>query len=358
MLTITGVIIDYLGSIEPQHVLTLEEHHELLRACNKGQLKAFDKDKKIYMVEAVFDSSSSGREYTVAEATGAFQVLLVSKEVKDDCGDISASIEVRGAKDDVKSFLDLLHAGRGALQVYSLRYTLNRIPYYARPIYAPEFFGHKIFDYVDTRVRKFLQNQDFYERTGLPYRIGFCFAGEKGLGKTQMAYALARYYKLGIVEVNPIFDFTKISEGQIDLSNKVVLLDDIDLFPCSQSRKIIEATISTNIGEKKSYQQLKALMKFLEASNVEKTIFIATTNHPETLETALLRSGRLDHLLEFEEIQNREITEIMERFYPDFPESSLINVNISPIKISDLIHQHILPHVDDFDGCLLSLMNR
>jgi hypothetical protein len=171
MLTITGVIVDYLHATNSQHELKGDDYHALQRALKKGLGKCFDKKKNAYLTTAHFESSSDGNECEITDAHGTFNVCLITKDIQHENGDGYSLNQIWGSKRGVEAFLHVLHSEKGTLEVYSLQYQLDRTPYYVRPVYAPEFFGSEIFEYVDKRVQSFLHNQDFYEKTGLPYRL-------------------------------------------------------------------------------------------------------------------------------------------------------------------------------------------
>jgi len=97
---------------------------------------------------------------------------------------------------------------------------------FINPLYKPEFYGMNNFNYVDNLIKQFLDNREFYQTTGLPYRIGFCFPGDKGTGKTNLAYSIGKNFNLDIVEIDPNHEFNFES---ISLSNCVILLDDLKI---------------------------------------------------------------------------------------------------------------------------------
>nr|QBK84875.1 MAG: AAA family ATPase [Pithovirus LCDPAC02] len=214
----------------------------------------------------------------------------------------------------------------------------TRINYKCKPLYKPEYFGFEIFEFLDFRIQNFLNNENFYDRIGLPYKIGFCLSGDTGLGKTQFAYAAAIKYNLNIFEIDPDYDF----RNSPNISNSIILLDDFDLFESTKSR-------NEDLSDEDKIK-LKHFMKFLEGYTLDKCIIIATTNYPERIEDALIRCGRLDFSIKFDKIGDKEIKTMLKRFYDQECELQFKN-----IKISNLIHKHLIPNMYNYEKCISSL---
>lgn len=210
---------------------------------------------------------------------------------------------------------------------------------YINPIYAPEFYSSENFDFVDTTIKEFLSNEKFYEDTGIPYRLGFCFSGDKGTGKTLFAYAIAKHFNMDIIEIDPeyVFNFSDLPS----ITNSIVLLDDFDMYNNVTSRDSVENT-----------QALKNLMKFFDGHHLRKVIFVATTNYKDRVEDALIRPGLLDFVLEFDELKVEEQKLLLRRFYPSRKDDISKIGELKSMKISTSINKVIVPNIRDYESCM------
>lgn len=73
-----------------------------------------------------------------------------------------------------------------------------------------------------------------------------------------------------------------------------------------------------------------------------------TTNHIDKLDSALIRPGRMDHKIEFENANKEQIIQIIKYFYnKDISKKTLKHMTMS-ISVSELINTIIIPHLDDY----------
>jgi len=141
-------------------------------------------------------------------------------------------------------------------------------------------------------MRAFFQSQTWYVQRGIPWRRGYMLSGPPGTGKSSLVFALASELSI------PIFSLslgTAIDDGGLagllaDIPERsILLIEDVDTFDVSQSRKIEKN------GEKKEYISLSGLLNALDGVIAgEGRTVIMTTNHPENLDAALTRAGRID----------------------------------------------------------------
>lgn len=164
-------------------------------------------------------------------------------------------------------------------------------------------------DLVDD-IQKFFDREDWYNNLGIPHRRGYLFKGSPGTGKSSLAKAIASHfdmplYSLGLSSKD--LDDTKLMALFSSISSpSVVLVEDID------------AAFVGRSSENGNHVTFSGLLNAVDGvTSADGRILILTTNHPEKLDEALIRSGRVDKILEFENVTKNQAREMFLRFYPD-----------------------------------------
>lgn len=137
-------------------------------------------------------------------------------------------------------------------------------------------------------VETFFKARDEYRRFGVPYKRGFIFSGPAGCGKTLMAKTIVYNMRLPafLLTGQPSHDATAHSitwafSNAAELAPSILLIEELEKF--SES-----SYISTILN----------LMDGL--SSMRGVLVIATTNHPEKIDPALLlRPSRFDRVWQF-----------------------------------------------------------
>jgi hypothetical protein len=252
-------------------------------------------------------------------------------------------------------------------------------------------FGPEI-SAVKQRVEYFVKHNKWYDSKGIPYTLGLLLSGEPGAGKTSTIKCLANETKRHLININLNNDITKVqlenlfynemlfvlnpSSGItekifIPLNQRIYVLEDIDCQdklvlsrnddppkgrltqpqlnnqnnklppqqPQTQQKKI-------GISEKIDLSFLLNLLDgILEAPG---RIVIMTTNHPEKLDHALIRPGRIDICAKFKKCTRETMLEMIEHFY-DITLSTedrndifeLTDHLISPAEMSKVMFENI-----------------
>ena len=158
-------------------------------------------------------------------------------------------------------------------------------------------------------IRRFIASEDWYTTMGIPWRRGYLLTGPPGNGKSSLVCAVASLFDLEIrilnlSQIENEGDFNSLVQ---DISeNCILLLEDID---CSFVDR-----------EDKVKVTLSALLNALDGVNApEGRLVFMTTNHPEKLDPALIRPGRVDYVLKVGNPQDTEIQKMIDRFAPSVP---------------------------------------
>jgi hypothetical protein len=204
-------------------------------------------------------------------------------------------------------------------------------------------FGEDI-DVIRTRVNFFCKNRKWYDEKGIPYTLGLLLSGNPGTGKTSTIKCLANETNRHICNINLNNDMTKTQlenlffneninvlnpiSGQfesycIPLDQRIYVLEDVDC----QSDIVKERALkekSDNEDDKKAVDNpastLKVDLSFLlnlldGVLENPGRIVIMTSNFPDTLDSALIRPGRIDVIAKFRNCTNKTVTEMIEFFY-------------------------------------------
>lgn len=167
-----------------------------------------------------------------------------------------------------------------------------------------------------TDLSDFFDKEDWYTEIGVPYRRGWLFQGLPGTGKTSLVSALAGHYRrrIYILSLNEseLTDTALLGLVAAIKPGSILLLEDIDA--AFEKRENKDAKGITFSG----------LLNALDGvASPEGLVTIMTTNHPEKLDPALIRPGRIDQVMEFKGATEEQVRAIFKRFKPgeEVPES-------------------------------------
>ena len=154
----------------------------------------------------------------------------------------------------------------------------------------------------------FLRSEDWYHDRGIPYQRGYLFHGTPGSGKTSAVMALAG--ELGLsVGLLPLSDYTVTDSmlgqymGRLP-ARSILLIEDIDAVFVQRDNHMGVTFAGL----------LNALDGVLAP---EGRILVMTTNHPERLDPALIRPGRVDRQVAFSHATPDQARRLFNRFFSD-----------------------------------------
>ncbi|KAH9946163.1 P-loop containing nucleoside triphosphate hydrolase protein [Epithele typhae] len=196
---------------------------------------------------------------------------------------------------------------------------------------------------IEADVQAFLQRRQWYADRGIPYRRGYLLHGPPGSGKSSFIQALAGALNYDICVLN-LSERGLADDKLIHLlantpERSFVLIEDID----AAFNKRVQTSAD-------GYQSSVTFSGFLNAldgvASGEERIIFMTTNHPEVLDPALIRPGRVDLSVLIDDASPKQVRSLFERFYgkDDVAESAggVVGKERSETKEWDRIPEAIL----------------
>ena len=167
-------------------------------------------------------------------------------------------------------------------------------------------------EHIVSDVRDFLSSGDWYHQRGIPYRRGYLLYGPPGSGKTSFIQALAGELDYNICILN--LSENNLTDDRLNhLMNhiperSVLLLEDIDA-AFNKREQSDESGFTSGV-------TFSGLLNALDGvASAEECITFMTTNHPEKLDPALLRPGRVDYKVLIGNASEHQVREMFLRFY-------------------------------------------
>jgi mitochondrial chaperone BCS1 len=203
---------------------------------------------------------------------------------------------------------------------------LNRVAIYIPSPYTNEWMRARLGNHrrLDSIVLKtgqteailadlntFFSSRLRYEDLGIPWRRGYLLHGQPGTGKTSLVTALASEMALNVCTLSlasPSVTDEKIGNLLSSVPPRsVILIEDIDAF--FRARDKVDAQV------KVSYSGFINALDGVAAH--EGSVVFLTTNHPELIDEAAIRSGRVDFRLELGLCDRHQLYWMFRKFFDD-----------------------------------------
>lgn len=181
-------------------------------------------------------------------------------------------------------------------------------------------------------IKNYQNNKDWFVRASLPHKLTYILYGKPGSGKTSLIKALATEFNmpLCILNLNSVTDNMLQSLLMEMPKNSILAIEDFDSSAATRDRGI---AADVRVGENKgngddddsekhkdsSFLTLTGLLNGLDGLvPLDGSIIFLTTNDIESVDPALYRKGRVDYLMEMNELEGNEILEYSKGMFDEY----------------------------------------
>ena len=186
-------------------------------------------------------------------------------------------------------------------------------------------------------IDSFISDKDWYLTKGVPWRLGVLLSGPPGTGKTSLVKALCSHYNKDLYVVNLMNMSDEILRKALASvpEGAIVVIEDIDAGGIGVTREVDkDATAMMGV-------TLSGVLNAIDGvASGEGRILVATTNHMESLDAALIRDGRFDLKVRIDYMTDETYREYLNRFYSmDFSGYS-VKSELAPCTLQKLVFEN------------------
>lgn len=170
------------------------------------------------------------------------------------------------------------------------------------------FLADGLLEEILDDMETFLGSKDWYVERGIAWKRGYLLYGPPGNGKSSTIAAIAEHLKLDLYTIN-LANRSLTDENLLSLmmdipTTSMVLMEDID------------AVVPKRDAENKNGASFAGVLNALDGvASRPGLITVMTTNYPERLDPALVRDGRVDVRVQFDNAKADQIMRMVCHFY-------------------------------------------
>ena len=231
----------------------------------------------------------------------------------------------------------------------------KELTYQEYPFETTKSFNNMFFDdkeAVLSRIQYFINNKKEYMELGIPHTLGLLLYGQSGSGKTSYIKALAKLTGRHVIilptnkiknidTLKAIFLNEHINGINIPNNKRIYIFEDIDcgewehvvrsrtfkhkeleVDEKTENKDLVEMICKLTapaeddkkkkpIGSDKNTITLGDFLELLDGViEIPGRMLIMTSNHPEILDSALIRPGRIDMVIEFKKLSKQNVQDM------------------------------------------------
>lgn len=194
-------------------------------------------------------------------------------------------------------------------------------------------------DDITADAKKFYESKQWYIARGIPHRRGHLYYGPPGTGKSSAALALASELKTGIaiLSLSSIVNDDALLSAISSVPEKTLLLmEDIDC-----------AFKAREDGKGLTFSGLLNAIDGVASS--EGRLIVMTTNHPEKIDPALIRPGRVDRKYEIGYSDQDQAKRMFLRFFDNLELATRFAGQIGDNVTTAQIQAHLILNQDNVE---------
>jgi len=158
-------------------------------------------------------------------------------------------------------------------------------------------------------LSRFFASRDRYETLGIPWRRGYLLYGSPGTGKTSLVTAIASELSLNVCSVSLASSGLNDDRVNALLSSvpprSIILIEDIDSFFRQREQANAQMKLS-----------FSGFINALDGvASHEGSVVFMTTNFPELIDDAVIRSGRVDFRMELSRCDQHQLRHMFLKFF-------------------------------------------
>jgi hypothetical protein len=225
---------------------------------------------------------------------------------------------------------------------------------------------------VQNHTEFFLNRKDWYDAKGIPHTLGFMFHGSPGCGKTSTIKAIANVGRRHIINIHlseikskeqlnhlffndeiNVWDNGKTERYTIPVNERMYVIEDIDAMGDIVLRRELKKPVEKKVQmddfgnikeEEENPIDLSFLLNLLDGTlESSGRILAITTNFPERIDSALIRPGRIDMIVQFKKCSLSVLREMVESFY-DVLVTDIEDVSLdgkwSPAEVNQILFRN------------------